>query len=57
MMTDGFCHKHCQAITGAKSDGWKLRKVVSGVSGETKEGLHENRTGRQLDFLSEYYQL
>ena len=32
-------------------------EVVSGVVGETREGFHEDGTGRQLDFLSEYYRL
>ena len=30
------------------------REVVGGVGGETREGLHKNGTGRQLDFSSEY---
>ena len=40
---------------GAESDDWKLREVVSGVGEETREDLHKDGTGRQLDFLSEYY--
>ena len=55
MMTDGFQHKHYQAIMRAESDEQELRKVVGGVGGETREGLHEDGTGRQLDFSSEYY--
>ena len=32
-------------------------EVVGGVVGETREGLHEDGTGRQLDFSSKYYRL
>ena len=30
-------------------------EVVGGVVGETREGLHEDRTGRQLDFHKSMY--
>ena len=31
------------------------QEVVDGVGGETRGGFHKDRTGRQLDFSSEYY--
>ena len=55
MMTDGFQCECCWAITGAESDERELGKVVGGVRGETREGLHKDGTGRQLDFSSKYY--
>ena len=32
-------------------------EVVGGVVGKTRKSLHEDGTGRQLDFTSEYYRL
>ena len=46
-----------RVMAGGRVQWTGTREVVGGVVGETREGLHKDRTGRQLDSLSEYYRL
>ena len=56
-MTDGFQCESGRAIVRRPSPMSRNSEVVGGVVEETREGLHEDGTGRQLDFSSEYYRL
>ena len=55
MVTDGFRCESSRAIVRRPSPMSGNSGVVGGVVGETRKGLHEDGTGRQLDFSSEYY--
>ena len=56
-MTDGFQCESGRAIVRRPSPMSGNSEVVGGGVGKTRKGLHEDGTGRQLDFWSEYYQL
>ena len=49
-MTDGFQCESGQAIVRRLSPMSGNSGVVGGVVGKTRKGLHEDGTGRQLDF-------
>ena len=56
-MTDGFRCESGWAIVRRLSPMSGNSEVVGGIVGKTRKGLHEDGTGRQLDFPSEYYRL